>query len=380
MPKYRIFLTTSPLNTALVSGYGKQTKERGDVDILILDRLTQKASIVDQIKTLSQLHEFDELIDFSLQSTEESTTRPSFTKRLTRYLKKRPFFKQVYDFLFYLWMMKDNARYKKMLLTSGVHQPVDMHVELYLQPLLRMNDPLRSVFKNAEVHYFEHGIGDYVDILTEKGGGIFHSVFASDYEKYLQQLGERRFKILPSSQYFSSIEPSIVLSFFPQLEQLRSLEGDIVLLLTQPLEDLGVDRAFWPYFLDKSLSKLPESEHRTFLVKVHQRQNLDSVSLIVSRLEKKGHRVVLLKEPSINNICLEVMFGVIKEQVTHVITPYSSAIFYLPKLYPNCKAEYWYSYDSVKMFARLTPMQYQIRWEDLKKLSAAICGGLAKEY
>ena len=380
MPKHRLFLTTSPLNTVLVSGYAKHTKQSGDRDILILDRLQQKSSIVNQIKKLSRLHQFDEVLDFTLPVEEVATTKPGVVKRLTRFLKKRPVFRQFYDFLFYFRMRRDNTLYKNQLLASELGNIKSQFVELYLQPLLRFNPSLKKIFPDAEIHYFEHGIGDYLDILIEKSGGVFHCVFQEGYKTYLNKRGKTNIELVQSGQYFSQIGVSQTLQHFPELDQLTKYKGELVLLLTQPLEDLGVDTAFWPSFLEKALHQIEKPESKLFLIKVHQRQNKDSVKVMLDYLQGRGCRVELINDPSINNICLEVMYGVIKEQTTHVITPYSSAIFYLPRLYPEAKTSFLYSYDSIKGFDALTPIQYKKRWALLKQLSDSICVGLAREF
>lgn len=378
MSRYRLFLTTSPLNTFLVTGYARQTKRAGDRDVLVLDYLKQKPSIVRQIKTLSSLHLFDEVHDFTLPLEDSGTTRPGLVKKMTRFLKKRPGFKQVYDFLYYFRLKKDHRKFRRMLTAAGIDAG-QSPVELYLQPLLRFNEPLKQMFPSAELHYFEHGIGDYVDILEEQPGGWFHCVFSDGYKAYLHEKGITRFTVEPAGNPMAGKDAGRLTELFPQLNQLKELNDELVLLITQPVEDFAIPNTFWPYFLDLVLAKLDAPEKFTFLIKIHQRQNASGIQTIIDHLTGRGLRIHLIDDPEVNNVCLEVMYGVIKDRVSYVVSPYSSAVFYLSEMYDQGPCRFYYSFESLKQFDQLTPVQYRRRWEEIQRLTGQLCGGVAEE-
>ena len=235
-------------------------------------------------------------------------------------------------------------------------------------------------YKGAEVRYFEHGLGDYLD--TEKqfqDGEYFHCVFAEGLEAYYQKNGKAFAAIRSAVEKECFLAPDLLLDqYFPQINDIK-IEGDkpIVLLASQATEQFKVDsKAFWEHFLGLCLQQIEEPRNYTFLVKPHPRQDGQVLYDICAFLREKGLEVVLWEQPELRSFHMEILFRGMYERVKYVFSPFSSTVFYLSQLYPTAAIEYYYSLQSIFPYSQNTPEIYLNRWKDLYEL---VQGALSKQ-
>lgn len=367
MARYRIFLTTSPLNTLIVSSYASSTKRDEDKDVLILDFLAQKESSVFQIKKLASIHDYNQIHDFTIPLADTSVSNPGIIKKLTRYFKRQPGFKQVYDLLYWFRYRKDVRKFKGMLIAKNIlNESSQYSVEINTQPLLRFHDPLIELFPTANVNYFEHGIGDYFDIIDSKKSRRFFPLLESAFRNYLESNGIDSIKIEPLAIDFRNFR-HIVTNLFPEISSLNKYQN-VVLIVTQPLEDFSVSASFWSHFLEGVLAKVGQAERWNYLIKMHPRQNVESIEAITSFLKERNVEFNVIQDNGLNNLALEFLFGALMSHTRYVFTPFSSAIFYLPVLYPDADIAYYYSIKSLRDYSSLTASQYKARWRRIEEL------------
>jgi len=95
----RIFLSSSGLSTLYLSIYARQSAKGGETDLFFIDALSLKPSQRDLMLQAVAHHSYEQIYDLSRPMGETVTMVPSRRKQLTRQLKTKVGFKQVYHFL-----------------------------------------------------------------------------------------------------------------------------------------------------------------------------------------------------------------------------------------------------------------------------------------
>lgn len=381
----RIFLTSSCIATVYMSIYARQTKRRGQTDVLILDALALKPSHRELILQAAKLHKYHQVEDFSLENSEEATVVPSFNKHLTRTLKTQPGFKQVYNFLYYFHLKKVNRDHRKKLRKLFDPQFFEMEeVDLIMQPVLHLHLPLRKLFPGAQVRLFEHGIGDYLDLAKKlKPGDLFHCVFDEPFRHFLMRRGRDSFEIYAAVPEDSFEKASRRFTrIFPQLKALRPQappKKKVAILAMQSLEEFFIPPAFWDTFIDLCISRIPDPSEVHFLVKPHPRQSAQALEGISLYFTENGYSFEIWDSPAIRSLSLEILFQVWLPYVKYVFSPFSSSVFYLSYLYPSKEIAYYYSLESIYPFTYRTPDLYKNRWTTLQEYIREVFGANAIE-
>ena len=327
-------------------------------DILVIDRIPVRSSTVRAIKQASLLHDFDQVVDLSLDKMDDTGLQGSFRKRLTRRLKSKPGFKQLYDRLYS--KLRDNQKTQWALLLQEkipALQEVYDEVLILSQPMIRLLPSARALFPNAPVHFFEHGLGDNLDITDEmRPADRFFALFGKEFPVP---------RIEPLELNFLQ-HKSLLQEAFPEGDQ--AFDGiptakPWTILALQPLEGFGVPNSYWDYFIERMcVHLLPET---VILIKPHPNQDMQVCSYVKKVLDTKGLESVLWDNQAAKFLNLEILFAFRSPLIAAVFSPFSSSIFYLSKLFPDHQARFFFSMKSLHGFTKKTPELIIERWKEL---------------
>jgi hypothetical protein len=113
------------------------------------------------------------------------------------------------------------------------------------------------------------------------------------------------------------------------------------------------------------------------LIKPHPSQDMLVCEHISSVLKQHGVRSHIWDHEAARFLPLEVLFGLKMESIEAVFSPFSSSIFYLSKLFPDCATKFYYSISSIHAFSSTTPPNIRQRWIELEKLIERVYAGNA---
>lgn len=381
----RIFLTKTFLSTLFAALHAKACPNPDGKDILLVDKLGIRPSEKKLILDAASLRDFDEIIDFSWDLGEEQSYAPGLRKRLTRKYKEKALIKPIYTLLYhFLDSLKARKDRKKLAAKIGVPKGGGGQLDLYLLPHKQLTVVLKKLYPEASCTYIEHGLGDYYDIqkLTDEEMK-FSCLFSESYQSFLHSTGEDRIeteKVFPPHTFEQQKEAFELL--FPQLATITERlpqQNKLVLILIQPFEQQQIPLKFWDFFLDESLKRLPTTEGRYFLIKPHPKQARDVTQHVLGYFKKKGLNAGVWDSAELRSLSVEVIFSCLQDKVEYVFSPSSSSIFYLPVLFPDSKAQFYWSLRYVLRFADKTSPMFKDRWIQALPMFDAVFGAYARE-
>jgi hypothetical protein len=225
-------------------------------------------------------------------------------------------------------------------------------------------------------------LGDYLDIFSHiKTGETFHCVFPESFRSFLSSKNQDNRFVVPtfSGKGFSHI----ALQFERAFSQLRlaraSSDAPIALILTQSFEEYGVENAFWPYFLDLCLKKIPDPSTILFIIKPHPRQSTEVLQLIETYFREKDLQCQIFDVPEVRSLSVEILFQTWKDQTEWVFSPFSSSVFYLAKLYPDSHIGFHYHMKGLDAFSKSSPDFYRKRWKETEVYIREVFGNELEE-
>lgn len=349
----RIFLTTSPINCLFYLIYLRQHPVEGVKDILVIDSGGIQTTTTTQfIRELAAQHPWFQLMDFShaLPVGQSISPKASLRKRLTWRLKKAPVFKPVYSALLKVYKNRHDKHYarriKKQLLENIAPESVST---LFLNTKTHLNSTFTGLFKTAEVIYMEHGMGDYFILEQEKNLPMkFSCLFDEAFRKYL---APARAEIVPFyyAQYFQEAVQNYLTGHRAAVD-FRSIPHPTkknLLVLLQNVEFFGIDPAIQLTFLDSIFTEMGAGDYY-FILKPHPRQSAEVIAFIKNYLDAKGVAYYLLDAEELKSINIEIIFAAWQEKITAVFTMFSSALFYLSKLFPSNEIRFFYNYEILR--------------------------------
>ncbi|MCI4666996.1 MAG: alpha-2,8-polysialyltransferase family protein [Bacteroidia bacterium] len=383
----RIFISTSGLSALYQSIYAKNTKGSEDQDLFIVDALALKPSQKGPILQAISHHAYDWVVDMSLPMAENSSQVPSLKKRLTRKAKTLPGFKQVYDMLYQRQQAQESKKLQERLEEKCADAfGIDYEAfKLHTQPLVKLNSSIKNKFPTSDISYFEHGLGDYLDVMDDERGaktGIkFHCVFDEELRAFQENRGLKSSFIHPVVSEKGFLQDDLKLeTYFPLINKVElPSEKALVLIATQALKQFEVSDAFWEKFLDLCVDRINEPSQYTFLIKPHPRQEKEVIEKIIDHLSAKGLDVLIWDKPELKSLNLELIFKKMYGKVAYVFSPFSSAVFYLSRLYPAKETQYYFGIQPLFEFTQNSPPMYVKRWKDLYPLLKEVFGKHVKE-
>ena len=354
-----IYLTTSHISTVYSIVHAKHS--HNGKNVIVIDYAPKKKSLLKHMYTCIHQMEWTKVVDFSTAIHDETNIKPGFRKRLVRRLKTNFLIKPVYDSLLKAYMKKDNERLLLMMDKKLNEFKGEKNIRLYFLYQTRLNDVLSAYFPQAEIHFIEHGLGDYIFNLSSKDQ--FHCVFAESYKNYLQK------KQLPSQHVHSYFNESTFTEICSaeKFENLPVISNDTVLFIMQPLDIYNVKGNFWKALCEKLVEVTELRKNQTLLVKPHPLQSNESRDWVKHYFESRNYTIIFINDTH-SNAGIEVLFPHIKANVKYVFSLFSSSVFYLSAFNRDAEIRFYYSYDFLKHYLHNAPLQFKNRYLEGEEL------------
>lgn len=376
----RLFVSPSHLCTLYMILHARKTRKEGYKDILILDSPAKKRSLIDLIKGTQKIYDWHSIIDLSSPLDDSVDLVANSKKQLTRKLKSKPGFKQVYDYLLKRHTKKQRTVEAQVLAEKIKDLGEVIEVNVLTQTLV--NEALFQLFPKAQLNYFEHGSGDYYLVQKMKGNFNFYCVFADQFKKFLAEKGKDHSYVKQLTDYekFPAIAKEVIDADEQRHELLEhfKVEGKMVLILLEAMQLYQVPDQYYIDYIDLCMKQVKNPGDYTFVLKPHPAQTKRSIEDQYNRL--KDHykvKTILVDGGHFINFSVEVLFTVWKDQTDHFFGTYSSAIFYNSVLYKNSNTKFYFTYEFFLNYLQNAPQQFKDIYagikEPVKKVFSANC-------
>jgi hypothetical protein len=351
--------------------YARNTASAAHRDILLLDAVRKKESLITLLKNTSKVYNWHATIDLSSPVSDEGEIA-SGRKKFTRKIKENVLVKPFYSVLLKMFLHRMEAKLRKKLSTELNKHGKVTEVNLLTQSIV--NHSLLELYPHATVNYFEHGLGDYLFIQdVKKRSFSFYCIFASSFREYLQkQRKENSYvKELPDINGFPELAHK-VLSTDDQKEKIYSLlkvEGKKVVIFLDSMEVYHVPDNYWTDCLDLFLSMIPNPSEYTFILKPHHNQEARSIKISKDYiLQKHKLKAVVIERDLPLHYGIEVLFSLWDDSTDYVFSIFSSGLYYISKIYERSGAKYYHAYDFFKNYTNNSPLQFIKTYEGLGPL------------
>jgi hypothetical protein len=352
--------------------YARKTNNENFKDVLILDTPPKKAALIKVITDTVKIYPWAEIINLSTVIPEEADFTPNTRKSLTRKLKTKPIIKPVYDFLLKLHLKKQKNSEAKIIQNQLMGKGNVSEINILTQT--GVNDVLFKLYPKASVNYFEHGQGDYFFIQNIKPYTYnFYCVFADKFKQYLQNREQENnyVKSLLSANDFPAIAKEVINTDAQQasIKAQLQVEGKLVLILMENVQIYNVPDTFWTDYLDLCIAQVDNPNEYTFILKPHPTQSLKSIEIskhyILNTCKLKA---LVIENKHAVNYSVEVLYSLWQDNTHYVFSVFSSALYYISKLYGNETTKYYYAYDFFKKYIGDAPPQFSSYFIDLDDL------------
>lgn len=377
----RIFLVSSHFSAILQSIYASSTKKEGDVDILMIDYPPQKKALSQLILNTNYIHKWDLKLNYAPELTDETNMRPSLKKRLTRKAKRLPVLKGIYDNMLSKHMIKFYADFETKI-KSDLSSFNAGAVQLNLLTKTGLNDVLFKLYPQAEINYFEHGIGDYMYYAQNKikNGNLF-CLFPTEFASYLKSINSPNANkisgFLEDNLFYNAIqtlEKNKVIS--NEKDLLNLTDKKLVFILIESVEIYEVPSNFWQDCIELYLSKIDVPEDYTYILKPHPLQSFEAIAAIENYFKERNLKHILLGNSKFINVGAELIFYFFAKQTKYVFSLFSSSVYYFTKLYPSADIKCYHGYKLFEQYTKNSPKQFT---DIYKGLEPIITNVLAKD-
>ncbi len=358
----RIFVSPSHLCTLYMIAYARKTNNGNFKDVLILDTPPKKAALIKVITDTVKIYPWAEIINLSTVMPDEIDFTPNARKSLTRKLKTKPIIKPIYDFLLKLHLKKQKNSEAKIIQNQLIGKGGVSEINILTQT--GVNDVLFKLYTKASVNYFEHGQGDYFFIQNIKPYTYnFYCVFADKFKQYLQNREQENnyVKSLLSANDFPAIAKEVINTDVKQtvIKSQLQVEGKLVLILMENVQIYNVPDAFWTDYLDLCIARVDSPNEYTFILKPHPTQSIKSIEISKNYiLNTCKLKAIVIENNHAVNYSVEVLYSLWQDNTHYVFSVFSSALYYISKLYGNRATKYYYAYDFFKKYIGDAPPQF----------------------
>lgn len=357
----RIFVGTSHINVLYMILYARATQQPGHKDILLLDAVKKRRSLISLLVNTKKLYNWEEIIDLSIPIDDTGEVAPGLLKRITRKLKENKVLKPFYQRALKKYQgSKDKALRNQLMLVLGKYGAV---VELNLLTQTLVNEPLLSLFPNATVNYFEHGMGDYLFVQSAPlPKGRFYGVFAEPYKRFLETRKKDSSFVqqLPGLDGFGSMacEAMEIDENATSMKSKLEMKGLVAVVLMDSMEVYQVADNYWTDYIDLCLSKVSNPNQYTFVIKPHHNQSAYAIELTKQHLINKKCKFIFLDDKVLMNYSIEVLNAYLLKNADYLFTGLSSAVFYSAVIYGNAHTKYYYAYEFIRSYIKRSPAQF----------------------
>ena len=342
--------------------YARKTNMGNYKDVLILDTPPKKESLTKVITDTVKIYPWTEIVNLSTTIPEDADYTPNARKSITRKLKGKPIIKPIYDFLLKLYLKKEQNKEAKTI-TNRLSQLGEV-TQLNMLTQTGVNDTLRKLYPQAELNYFEHGQGDYFFIQNIKPACFnFYCVFADRFKQYLQshQQDNIYVKNLFDATDFCALAKEVI-ETDAQKEQIKKqlhIQGKLVLILMENVQIYNVSDVFWTDYLALCIAQIDKPDDYTFILKPHPAQSQKSIAISKEyMLTTRNLQTLIIENKHAVNYSVEVLYSLWRDNTVYVFSVFSSALYYISKLYGNKKTTYYYAYDFFKKYISDAPPQF----------------------
>lgn len=369
---YRIFVSPTHLCALYMIAYARKTNQGNYKDILVLDTPAKRKSLVKVITDTIKVYPWTAIIDLGSLLPDETDYTPNVRKSITRKLKDKPLIKPIYTFLLKLYLKKEQSREIKNI-QHKLLEVVDV-CELNLLTQTGANEALFKLYPKAAINYFEHGQGDYFFIQKLKPVNFnFYCMFADKFKQYLQNNKQdySYVKNVLDTKYFPALAKEVI-DTDEEKETIKSylqVKGKLVLILLESVEIYNVPDAFWTDYLDLCIAQISSPTEYTFILKPHHLQSLRAIEISKNYMlhTLKLNALVIESNHSLN-YSVEILYVLWQDKTHYVFSVFSSALYYIAKLYANEKTTYYYAYDFFRKYMDNAPKQFSTYFNELEGL------------
>jgi hypothetical protein len=352
--------------------YARKTNQGNYKDILVLDTPAKRKSLVKVITDTIKVYPWTAIIDLGSLLPDETDYTPNVRKSITRKLKDKPLIKPIYTFLLKLYLKKEQSREIKNI-QHKLLEVVDV-CELNLLTQTGANEALFKLYPKAAINYFEHGQGDYFFIQKLKPVNFnFYCMFADKFKQYLQNNKQdySYVKNVLDTKYFPALAKEVI-DTDEEKETIKSylqVKGKLVLILLESVEIYNVPDAFWTDYLDLCIAQISSPTEYTFILKPHHLQSLRAIEISKNYMlhTLKLNALVIESNHSLN-YSVEILYVLWQDKTHYVFSVFSSALYYIAKLYANEKTTYYYAYDFFRKYMDNAPKQFSTYFNELEGL------------
>jgi hypothetical protein len=342
--------------------YARKTNTGNYKDILVLDTPAKRKSLVKVISDTIKIYPWAAVIDLGSLLPDETDYTPNVRKNITRKIKDKPLIKPIYNLLLKLYLRKKQSQEIKSIQLK-LSEIRDVH-ELNLLTQTGANEALFKLYPKAAVNYFEHGQGDYFFIQKLKPVYFnFYCVFADKFKQYLQKNKQDNsyVKNVLDAKDFPALANEVI-DADENKEKIKSylqVEGKLVLILLESVEIYNVPDNFWTDYLDLCLSQISNPSEYTFILKPHHLQSLKAIEISKNYMlhTRKLNTLVIESNHSLN-YSVEILYALWQNNTHYVFSVFSSALYYIAKLYGTEKTTYYYAYDFFRKYIDDAPKQF----------------------
>ena len=369
----RIFITSNQISTTFMSIYAKRTKAKGTKDILFIDHYYKKKVLLALIQESAKIHEWDNILDFSIPIDNDFNLKPSLKKKVLRKIKYLPLIKEVYNHLLNSHQKKETVnlaeKIRSKLATSGITISNDEDLAIHQLTQTELNIGVEYLFPRAKIYYMEHGTVDYIYVVKKPRKDGFICTFKENYEIYLSKrnISFPLYSCLNKEEFTNAF-----LDFIPRfnldISQIeKSSSKKFVLFLMDALEIYHPDSNFWTDYIERCLREINNPLEYTILIKPHPNQSNEVIEITQAYFRRHNLDFIMLNKPEYISMSVETIYIYYQDKIDFVFSTFSAAIFYLSFFYTD-KSKFFYSYYFVGQYIKNAPQQYKNAFTDLENL------------
>ncbi|MBS1647593.1 MAG: hypothetical protein JST67_09665 [Bacteroidetes bacterium] len=352
----RIFVSTSHICTLYMILYAQQTNKGAYRDVLLLDTPPKKASLKKLLFDTKKIYAWHDIIDLSPTLPEETDFEVSTRKALTRKWKNVFFIRPFYQFLLKKYVQKEDKKIQQKLQKIFIEPASVVELNLLTQTVINAN--LMQVFPKAQVHYFEHGMGDYF-FIQQLPAKKFYCVFAQRFREHLQNTGQAfDYVYTLDTHSFPALAKQIVENDTLTATPPFLSDEKLVLILMESVQMYQVPDVFYTDYIDLCVSKIAQPKEYTYILKPHPFQTKQSLEISKKHFQQLGLKTTVLESTKSASYSAEVLYSLWQEQTYYVFSVFSSALYYISKLYYNDRTQFCYAYRFFKQYIDKAPEQY----------------------
>ena len=379
----RIYLPTTHTGAVLMAIHAEKTKNVETKDVLMIDYPPLKESLIHLIKRSDVIHSWDKIVDFSKPINDDINKKPSLRKQITRKLKELPLIKNIYQKLLESYSLKQKKQFK-LSIEDSLGGLKSNKIILNVLTKTALNEALFELFPDAQINYFEHGIGDYMYYDQNKiKSGNFYSVFAKEFKAFLtnknSKISENVFDYINGNEFETALKKLEKNTIISAPQELVKTKKPIVFLLLENVEMYAVEDCFWTDYIDVCLSKISNPNEYLFVIKPHHNQSFDAIKKTIDYMDLKKLDFFLLTKNNYMHMGAEILFYFIKSNTYFVFSLFSSSIYYLSKLYPSTEIGYYHGYNLFKKYTKKSPKQFTEIYEGIGPIITNVLSGNCKK-